>query len=85
MAKYTNYLFGGNDERGLNKGRLITRILGYNINNYLEFDKKVKQAVAEFPATYKKGNEFGDAYEIETALLQSRFGVSGLPRKQREA
>ncbi|MCL2630133.1 MAG: hypothetical protein FWD49_01250 [Firmicutes bacterium] len=67
-AKYTNYLFGGSDERGLNKGRLIARILGYNIGNYLEFDKKIKQAVLEFPAIFKKGNEFGDVYEVDTVI-----------------
>jgi hypothetical protein len=68
-GKYTKYLFGGTDEKGLNKGRLITRVLGYDINNYLEFDKKIKQAVLDFPAIFKRRNEFGDVYQIDSVIM----------------
>jgi hypothetical protein len=74
--KYTKYLFGGDIESGLNKGRTIDRVLGYNINNYQEFDAKVKQAVKEFPAYKIESLDFmdgdihvyGDTYELITVI-----------------
>lgn len=32
--KFTHYLFGGTNEKGLAKGRAFTSRLGYDINNY---------------------------------------------------
>ena len=66
--KYTHYLFGGSNEDGLIKGRLITKKLGYNISNYHEFDKKIKQAVKEFPAVFKTASEYGNLYEIVSVI-----------------
>ena len=39
--KFEKYLFGGNNESGLNKGKLIEKRLGYNIDNYKEFEKEI--------------------------------------------
>ena len=66
--KYTQYLFGGTNQGGLIKGKLITSELGYGISNYKEFDGKIKQAVMEFPAKYKSTIEFGDIYEINSVI-----------------
>lgn len=66
--KYTEYLFGGIDERGLNKGRLITNLLGYGLHNYRQFDKVVKRAVTEFPAALKRQDSRGAAYEVITVI-----------------
>jgi hypothetical protein len=71
--KYTGYLFGGNFERGLNKGRLITKVLGYDINNYKLFDSKIKAAVMEFPAKLKAIDAHGVTYEI-MSVLQGETG-----------
>lgn len=66
--KYTHYLFGGDFSEGRNKGRLITSYLGYGIDNYKEFDDKVKKAVQSFPARFRGQTEFGDSYEIITVI-----------------
>ena len=43
--KFTRYLFGGENKDGLIKGELIDKKLGYNINNYKDFEKEIlKQA-----------------------------------------
>ena len=67
-SKYTRYLFGGTNQSGLIKGKLITSELGYGISNYKEFDEKIKKAVTEFPAKYKSTIEFGDIYEINSVI-----------------
>ena len=76
-SKYTAYLFGGTTEIGLIKGRLIDKILGYNITNYKLFDRKIKDAVKIFPATLKETNEFGNRYEIYVVIegLKDRKAV----------
>ena len=66
--KYTKYLFGGKNEKGLIKGKLINDILGYNIDNYLDFDKLLKDNIAFFPSVYKGTNNYGDRYEGNMVL-----------------
>lgn len=66
--KYTNYLFDGNNENGLIKGRLITDILGYDKTNYIEFDKLLKDNISNFPKRYRDTTKYGDRYEVNMVL-----------------
>lgn len=66
--KYTQYLFGGNNEKGLIKGRHIDNILGYNIDNYKEFDKLIKDSISKFPSRYKGTNQYGEVYEVNMVV-----------------
>ena len=66
--KYTNYLFDGNNEKGLIKGRLITEVLGYDKTNYLEFDRLIKDNISSFPKRYRDTTKYGDRYEVNMVL-----------------
>ena len=66
--KYTKYLFDGNNEDGLVKGRLITDILGYDKTNYGEFDKLLKDNINSFPKRYKDTSKYGERYEVNMVL-----------------
>ena len=66
--KYTKYLFDGTNEKGLIKGELINKVLGYNKDNYKEFDKLIKENISKFPSRYKGTDQYGDKYEINMVL-----------------
>lgn len=61
--KFTHYLFDGSTEKGLVKGNLITRKLGYSINNYKEFEKEILNRARDYPVISKGDNTFGTKYE----------------------
>lgn len=61
--KFTKYLFSGIHEAGLNKGRLITKRLGYDINNYKELEVDILKRATLNPATLKSEDKFGFKYE----------------------
>ncbi|WAW15445.1 minor capsid protein [Peptostreptococcus equinus] len=61
--KFEKYLFGGDNEKGLTKGRLIEEKLGYNINNYKYFEKEILLRSRDYPATFKGENQHGKRYE----------------------
>lgn len=64
--KFTEYLFGGTNEDGLIKGKLITKKLGYDITNYREFEKEILIRVKKYPAKLKSNSKYGKSYEIRT-------------------
>ncbi len=66
--KFTKYLFGGNNPKGLPKGELITRRLGYDINNYKEFEKEIKNRALLNPSKYLGTDKFGDKYEQKIVM-----------------
>lgn len=66
--KYTKYLFGGSNKDGLIKGELINNVLGYNIDNYKEFDKLIKDNINKFPKQFKGNDKYGDKYEVNMVL-----------------
>lgn len=73
--KYDRYLFNKNNKKGLIKGELITKVLGYDKFNYMEFDKKIKDNIKYFPKRYKGKDKYGEIYEVNMVLkgLKNRF------------
>ncbi|UHR03306.1 minor capsid protein [Peptoniphilus sp. GNH] len=61
--KFTEYLFGGKNEDGLNKGRLIEKKLGYNIDNYLKFKKYILKRASIYPSRLNGEKHKGKRYE----------------------
>lgn len=73
--KYLKYIFGGENKDGLAKGRAIESRLGYNIDNYKEFDKLIKSNIGKYPARHKASTPHGEKYEVNMV-------VKGLKGKQ---
>ena len=73
--KYLKYIFGGENKEWLAKGRAIESRLGYNIGNYIEFDKLIKSNISKYPARHKASTPHGEKYEINIV-------VRGLKGKQ---
>ncbi len=61
--KFEKYLFGGNNVSGLNKGKLIEKRLGYNIDNYKEFEKEILKKAKENSVVNKGRNGHVTRYE----------------------
>lgn len=61
--KFEKYLFAGDNEKGLNKGRLIEEKLGYNIDNYDKFEKEILSRAKYYPATLRGTTTYGQRYE----------------------
>ena len=70
--KFTNYLFGGTNEKGLAKGKAFTSRLGYDINNYSELKKEILERAEKYPSLYKNTDEFGDKYEQKIVLYGNK-------------
>lgn len=66
--KYTKYLFEGGNEQGLIKGRLINDVLGYNKDNYIKFDKLIKDNISLYPKRFKNSTQYGNKYEVNMVL-----------------
>lgn len=71
--KFTEYLFGGINERGLIKGRLIDRVLGYNINNWEVLKNTIMYNINKYPVEYKRADNYGIGYE----QIQVIYGLNG--------
>ena len=74
-SKFTNYLLGGNDEKGLAKGRAFTSRLGYDINNWQKLQEELRKGATRYPATFKNNNGYGDLYEQKMVL----YGLNDTP------
>lgn len=74
-GKFTNYLFGGNNEDGLPKGRNFDERLGYNIDNWKLLQKEISRKALEYPAVFKGNAGFGEKYEQKMIL----YGLKGKP------
>lgn len=61
--KFTKYLFDGSNEKGIIKGKLITKELGYDITNYNEFEQEIKSRSIINPSRYISTDKYGDKYE----------------------
>ncbi len=72
--KFEKYLFGGNNVGGLNKGKLIEKRLGYNIDNYKEFEKEILKKAKENPAVNKGSNGHVTRYE-QKIIMYNRDGI----------
>ena len=61
--KFTEYLFGGNNKRGLAKGRAFTSRLGYDINNYGDLKAEILKNADKYLAIEKETDIYGTKYE----------------------
>lgn len=66
--KYLKYIFAGENKDGLAKGRAIESRLGYNIDNYKDFDKLIKSNIGKYPARHKSSTPHGEKYEVNIVL-----------------
>lgn len=66
--KFTEYLFGGVNKKGLDKGKAFESRLGYDINNYKELKQSILDAASKYPSTYRNTDKFGDKYEQKIIL-----------------
>lgn len=73
--KFTNYLFGGDDPRGLAKGKAFDSRLGYNVGNWNDLQEEIQRRAPLYPSTYKQNNGYGDLYEQKMVI----YGVNGKP------
>lgn len=76
--KFTHYLFGGENKNGLIKGQNIEKRLGYNFDNYPEFQKAILKAANDYPATVKRENQYGTTYEQKIILYNKNRQPSNL-------
>ena len=67
-TKFTNYLFGGDNEKGLAKGRAFSSRLGYDISNWKELQREIQKNVVKYPAISKEATEYGLKYEQKMVL-----------------
>lgn len=67
--KFTDYLFNPKNEKGYIKGKLITDVLGYDINNYEELEKLIKHNISKYPYSFKGENQFGKRYEANMVVM----------------
>lgn len=67
-GKFTKYLLGGDNAKGLAKGKAFTSRLGYDINNWKSLQKELKEGALKYPATHKGETEYGVKYEQQMIL-----------------
>lgn len=73
--KFTHYLFGGSHPGGLAKGAAITSRLGYDAENWKEFQAEIKSKAGEYAAVPKMIDQYGTRYEQKMIL----YGKLGKP------
>ncbi|MTK08445.1 MAG: phage head morphogenesis protein [Hungatella sp.] len=73
--KFTNYLFGGDDPRGLAKGKAFNSRLGYDAENWKDLQEEIQHRASLYPSTFKQNNGYGDLYEQKMIL----YGTDGKP------
>ncbi len=74
-AKFTKYLFGGANPKGLAKGKAFSSRLGYDINNWEKLQKEIEKKANVYPSLFKGNNGFGNQYEQKMVL----YGLNGKP------
>lgn len=67
-SKFTQYLLGGNNEKGLAKGKAFTSRLGYDINNWKELQSEIQKNAIRYPAVLKEETKYGLKYEQKMIL-----------------
>lgn len=74
-AKFTKYLFDGNNPDGLAKGAAFKSRLGYSIDNWKKLQSEIIRKASQYPATFVGNAGFGDKYEQKFIL----YGLKGKP------
>ena len=70
--KFTEYLFGGTNERGLAKGAAFTSRLGYDIDNYDKLKDEILKKTSKYPSAFKGTSIYGNKYEQKMILYGLR-------------
>lgn len=73
--KFTHYLFGGDKQGGLAKGKALTSRLGYGISNWGEFQEEIRTRAKEYPVTRGMADQHGVRYEQKMVV----YGKNGKP------
>ena len=73
--KFTHYLFGGNNKDGAAKGVAIKHRLGYDIDNWEEFEGEIMKRADKYPVTIKGKDQHGQRYEQKMVI----YGLNGTP------
>lgn len=66
--KFTDYIFNPKNEKGYIKGKLITDLLGYDINNYDELRDIIKNNISKYPFSIRGKNEYGEQLEVNMVI-----------------
>lgn len=74
-SKFTKYLFGGENQKGLAKGQAFTSRLGYSIKDWKALQAEIQQGAIRYPAESKGQTEYGTRYEQKMIL----YGEKGTP------
>lgn len=75
-AKFTKYLFGGNNANGLAKGRAFESRLGYNISNWEELQKQLVDRARIYPAKINGQTPQGNDKYVQNIVV---YGLKGKP------
>lgn len=73
--KFTEYLFGGTNEKGLAKGAAFTSRLGYDIDNYGKLKDEILKKAGKYPSVFRGSNGHGYKYEQKIVL----YGLKNKP------
>lgn len=73
--KFTHYLFGGTRPDGMTKGVAIKHRLGYDIDNWEEFEGEIMKRKGRYPAVPKQKDIHGQRYEQKMVI----YGLNGTP------
>jgi len=73
--KFTKYLFGGDNQAGLAKGKAFTSRLGYDAKNWGKLESEIKSRSKLYPATEKISDQYGTRFEQKMIL----YGEKDMP------
>ena len=73
IEKFRDYALNLTHESGVHKAIVFDKVLGYNTKNVQTLISKIREGIANFPATYKGFTIYGDKYEVTMPIE----GVNG--------
>lgn len=73
--KFTHYLFNPDRPKGFAKGKNITHLLGYDLNNYREMIEEISNRAPKYPTKAKTKDEHGHRYEQKMVM----YGIKNNP------
>ncbi len=73
--KFTHYLFNPDRPKGFAKGKNITHLLGYDLNNYREMIEEISNRAPKYPTKAKMKDEHGHRYEQKMVM----YGIKNNP------
>ena len=66
--KLQGYLLNHEHPRGKEKAHVINQVLGYNVENWETFQKKLLTEVQKSPVTKTASTQFGERYTVPVIL-----------------